>query len=125
MSFTTNTLLSSTTYGTPSGNYDGSSAEFVGNAVIAANYYGGQGSVQTVAIRVTNFEGEIRLEATLEDSQAVNTEQAAWFETYVYGADSSIHTDYHPVTLTGNFTYMRVRVLKFEAGTINSITISY
>lgn len=125
MSFTTATLLATTTYGIPSGNYDGSSTEFVSDGVIAANYYGGQGSIQTVAIRVTGFEGEIRVEATLANSQEVNTGQAAWFETYVYGADSSIHTDYHPVTITGNFTYMRVRVLKFEAGTIDNITISY
>ena len=35
--FTNETLLPVTTYGTPSGNYDGSSTSFIGNAIPAAN----------------------------------------------------------------------------------------
>jgi hypothetical protein len=34
-------------------------------------------------------------------------------------------TQIYPVTLTGNFTYMRARILDFETGTINAITITY
>ena len=47
MTLTTETLLPTTVYGTPSGNYDGSSTAFIGNAIPAANFYGGQGSAQT------------------------------------------------------------------------------
>jgi hypothetical protein len=124
MNLTTLPLLESTVNGTPSGNYDGSSLDFVGNAQIAVNYYGGQGSLQTVTISVTNFTGDIRLEATLNDSLAVNTDQAYWFEVDQY-LRLLPTTQIYPVTLTGNFTYMRARILDFETGTINAITITY
>ena len=124
MNLTTLPLLESTVNGIPSGNYDGSSLDFVGNAQIAVNYYGGQGSLQTVTISVTNFTGDIRLEATLNDSLAVNTDQAYWFEVDQY-LRLLPTTQIYPVTLTGNFTYMRARILDFETGTINAITITY
>jgi hypothetical protein len=124
MNLTTLPLLESTVNGIPSGNYDGSSLDFVGNAQIAVNYYGGQGSLQTVTISVTNFTGDIKLEATLNDSLAVNTNQAYWFEVDQY-LRLLPTTQIYPVTLTGNFTYMRARILDFETGTINAITITY
>jgi hypothetical protein len=124
MNLTTLPLLESTVNGIPSGNYDGSSLDFVGNAQIAVNYYGGQGSLQTVTISVTNFTGDIQLEATLNDSLAVNTDQAYWFEVDQY-LRLLPTTQIYPVTLTGNFTYMRARILDFETGTINAITITY
>jgi hypothetical protein len=43
----------------------------------------------------------------------------------VYGDDSTVLTDYHPITVTGNFTFMRARITGFDAGTINSITLTY
>jgi hypothetical protein len=124
-SYTTVPILTVTEYGVPAGNYDGSSLDFVSNGATAANYYGGQGSIQTVTFRVTGFQGNIRLEATLDDSLAVNTDQAAWAEVYDYDHLLAPTTEFHPVTITGNFTYMRVRVLGFVAGTINSIAIAY
>ena len=48
-SYTTVTLLPTTVYGTASGNYDGSSQDFYGNSTPAANYYAGQGNLQTIA----------------------------------------------------------------------------
>ena len=125
MSLTTLTLLDSTTYGTPSGNYDGSSLDFVGNPVLAANYYRGQGNIQTVTISVTDFLGKIKLEATLEDTQAVNTSQAAWFEIGELGDDILSTTGIIPLTITGNFTYVRARILGFDNGTIGYIRITY
>ena len=82
MSITTELLLDTTVYGTASGNYDGSSQDFHGNGVTAANYYGGHGSVQTVTIQVTGFIGIITLQATLDDSLGA----AKWFDVYTYGA---------------------------------------
>lgn len=124
MNLTTLPLLESTTYGVPSGNYDGSSLDFVGNAQIAVNYYGGQGSIQTVTISITDFTGDIRLEATLNDSLAVNTDQAKWFEVDQF-LRLTPGTQIYPASITGNFTYMRVRVLNFESGTINAVTLTY
>lgn len=121
MSLTTLTLLDTTVYGTASGNYDGSSEDFFGNSVVAANYYAGQGSIQTMTIRVTGFVGQITAQATLNDDPAA----AEWFDVYTYGGDSVPRTDTHPATITGNFSYMRVGISQFSEGTINSITLAY
>ena len=59
MKTTTLQLLPTTSYGTPSGNYDGSSLDFNGDREQAANYYGGFGDLQTLAFFVEAFEGRI------------------------------------------------------------------
>jgi len=121
MTFSTQTLLSQTTYGVPSGNYDGSSASFVGNNVPAANFYGGQGSVQTATIQVTGFVGVITLQASLNDW----VEQAAWFDVDTYGDGVSPLSDTAAITMTGNFVWVRILVTEFTAGSINSANLLY
>lgn len=121
MSITTLSLLATTTVGTPSGNYDGSTQDFYGDPQRAVNYYAGQGSIQTVFIRVTNFEGIITVQATLDD----DPDQARWVDTYTYDHASSSITDYHPVTVTGNYTFMRVAITEFQAGTIEFVNLAY
>ena len=119
---TTQTILDTTEYGVPSGNYDGSSQDWASDGVTAANYYRGRGGVQTVTFSVDAFEGVMYLEGCLDFDPV----QADWFVTYVYGDGSTIPlSDYHPETVTGNFTWMRVRVEGFSGGTINSVTITY
>ena len=56
---TTQTILGTTVYGVPSGNYDGSSQDWSSDPVTAANYYRGRGGVQTVTFSVTQFEGDM------------------------------------------------------------------
>jgi hypothetical protein len=121
MIITTESLLDTTVYGTPSGNYDGSSLDFFGDPAKAANYYRGLGSLQTINIRVTDFVGTIKLQATLHDDPTVS----AWVNTYTYDGTGGPISEYLPVNITGNFTFMRVEAIGFEAGTINSITIAY
>lgn len=121
MMLNTEYLLETTVYGSASGNYDGSSQDFYGDPRRAANYYGGQGSIQTVTIRVTDFVGRIRLQATLNDQPSI---QAAWFEVDDFERDTA-HTDTYTATLTGNFTFMRAHVTGFDAGTIDSITLTF
>lgn len=122
MTTTTQTILDATEYGTASGNYDGSSQDWASDAQKAANYYRGYGSIQTVTISVTGFEGIMYIEATLDS----DPDSAAWFNTYTYGDGSSTPlTDYHPATITGNFVWIRVRVEGFSGGTIDSVTITY
>ena len=118
---TTKTILGTTVYGTPSSNYDGSSQDWASDPQEAANYYRGRGSLQTVLIGVTDFVGEIVIEATL-DSVA---ETAVWFETHTYGDLNNPVTGIHSTNIQGNFVWMRARVVGFDAGTINSVTISY
>ena len=119
---TTKTILGTTVYGVPSGNYDGSSQDWYSDPATAANYYQGRSGIQTITFSVTGFEGTMILEACLDADPA----EANWFVTYTYGDGSSIPlTDYHPATITGNFTWMRVRVEVFDGGAINSVTITY
>ena len=119
---TTQTILSTTTYGVPSGNYDGSSSIWFSDAVQAADYYRGRGGVQTIRFDLNNFEGRIFLEGTLNS----DSPNANWFITYELGDGSTVPiTDIVPHTVVGNFTWMRLRITGFEGGTINSVTITY
>jgi hypothetical protein len=117
---TTATILGTTVYGTASGNYDGSSQDWSSDAAQAANYYRGRGSVQTVTIDMSGFEGVIVLEATLD----ADPHSATWFDTYTVTAESPL-TDRRVATITGNFTWMRVHVREFDSGIINFVTITY
>ena len=122
MKTTTLQLLPTTTYGTPSGNYDGSSLDFVGDRQQAANYYGGFGGLQTVAIFLNTFQGRIRIQASL-DSDPVSDSQ--WFHVSDFDSTTAAVTTNFSVNITGNFTWIRANVLDFEAGTISKIMLSY
>ena len=119
--YTNLTLLPETVYGTPSGNYDGSSTTFIGNLIPAANYYAGQGVVQTVTYTTDEFVGVITIQATLQD----NTPQAAWFDIDTYGNATVPSTGTQANSVIGNFTYLRALVTDFTAGNINIATASY
>lgn len=122
MKTTTLQLLPTTTYGTPSGNYDGSSLDFSGDDQKAADYYGGFGQLQTVAYFLVNFQGRIRIEATLESTPTSNSD---WFTVDDFDSTSSATTENFSTNITGNFTWIRARVQDFEAGTITKVTMSY
>jgi hypothetical protein len=122
MKTTTLQLLPTTTYGTPSGNYDGSSQDFSGPQQKAAAYYGGFGDLQTVAIFLLNFQGKLRIEATLE---SVPASSADWFRVEDYNYTSSTTTTNFSTNITGNFTWMRASVEDFTAGTITKVMLSY
>jgi hypothetical protein len=120
MSLNNKTILDYTVYGTASGNYDGSSLDFVSNGVQAADYYEGQGSIQTVNIRVTDFVGTIKIQASLNDT----LESALWFDVEDFIADPA-RTGYYPISLVGNYVWIRVEVVDFTQGAIDSITLTY
>jgi hypothetical protein len=119
--YSTVTMLDNVVYGTASGNYDGSSQNWYSNAVPAANYYAGNGNLQTIRYELTGFVGVITIEATLNDLP----EQAQWFEISVRGdgitPDSGVTTS----TVTGNFSWVRARVDGFDAGTISTVSVLY
>jgi hypothetical protein len=119
--YTTQSLVSNVTYGTPSGNYDGSSQDWVSDAVTAANYYGGQGSVQTITYRLENFVGIITIWATLNDAQ----DSAPWFPIATYSDGSTVENGTIPVSVVGNFSWIRAEITGFNGGTIQSITVAY
>lgn len=119
--YTTQTLVDNVVYGSASGNYDGSSQDWYSDAVPAANYYGGQGSLQTITYRLQDFVGVITIEATLNDAQL----SAPWFEVATYSDGSTVETGTIPVNVVGNFTWLRAKITGFDAGTIQAITAAY
>jgi hypothetical protein len=121
MSTTIYSILGYTTYGTPSGTYDGSSADWSSESVRAANYYRGYGGVQTVRYQLIDFVGVLYFEATLD----ADPTDANWVSTFSVGDASSALTDLRSYSVMGNFTWMRVRVESFDSGTINYIKIIY
>ena len=112
MTYTTQTLVANVVY-------TGTDA-FISNIVPAANYYGGQGAIQTILYDLTDFQGNIRIQATLNDLQ----ESAHWFEiANVIAANATTTTSSD--TVVGNFTWIRAEITDFVAGNINVITASY
>ena len=122
MKTTTVELLPTTTYGTPSGNYDGSSLDWSGPDQQAADYYGGFGQLQTVAFYLSGFQGKIKIEATLDSVPAVD---ADWFKVYEFNSNTSPTTNNFSTNITGNFTWIRANVEDFSAGTITKVYMSY
>ena len=116
--YTTQTLVPFLQQGVPSGNYDGGNT-YVGNAVPAANYYGGQGSIQTLTLDVTKLQGNIRIQATLNDS----AESAPWFE--IANLIAANVTQVTSNTIIGNFTWLRAVISDFSTGNINTVTAAY
>ena len=122
MKTTTLELLPTTTYGTPSGNYDGSSQDWSGDRQQAANYYGGFGGLQTIAYYLNGFQGRIKIEATLDSDPVTD---AAWFKVNEFDSTSTSTTNNFSVNITGNFTWIRANVEDFDAGTITKLYMSY
>lgn len=122
MKTTTLQLLPTTSWGTPSGNYDGSSQDWSGEDQQAANYYGGFGGLQTVAFFLNGFQGKINIEASLESAPATDEE---WFKVYEFDSNSSPTTDNFSTNITGNFTWLRANVKDFSQGTITKLMLSY
>lgn len=120
-SYTSLALLPLTVHGTPSGNYDGSSTAFIGNSIPAANYYAGQGAIQTLTYTVSGLTAVITIQATLEN----DTPQAAWFDVDSYGNASVPTTATQATSVIGNFSHLRAVVTEFTAGNITSVTAAY
>jgi hypothetical protein len=55
----------------------------------------------------------------------MDPDSAAWFNTLTYGNAESTTTQVISQTVTGNFTWIRARVEQFDAGTINTVTVTY
>ena len=119
--YTTQTLCANVVYGVPNGNYDGSSTSFISNVVPAANYYGGQGAIQTLTVQTNGFVGLITVQATLNDLQ----DSAPWFDIATFGDPGNATTAMSSNTVVGNFTWVRAAITEYTAGNINYSTASY
>lgn len=122
MKTTTLELLPTTSYGTPSGNYDGSSEDWSGVPQQAANYYGGFGGLQTIAFYLNGFQGLIKIEAALDSSPTADSQ---WFKIDEFDSTASATTNNFSRNITGNFVWIRANVELFSAGTITKLMMSY
>jgi hypothetical protein len=116
--YTTQTLVPFLQWGEPSAYYDGGNV-FIGNAVPAANYYGGQGAIQTILYDVDALQGNIVIEATLNDLQ----ESAPWFE--IARLEANNQSEVRSNTVIGNFTWLRATVTDFTAGNVDIVNAAY
>jgi hypothetical protein len=125
MAITTVTLVPYTEYGVPSGTYDGSSEDFVCVPQKAANYYLGRGGIQTLRWVFRGVQGEVSIQATLDNDPA----DSRWFDIAAYGdgssADSSTITDTYIQAVVGNFTWLRAVVTNFRDGVIETVQAAY
>lgn len=116
-------LLPLTIYGTPSGNYDGSSdTNFAGDRQKAVAYYRRASGTQSVLFDVNDFIGDIKIQGSLD---ADPTQNAEWFDVYTFPDDSAATSATVSVAITGNFAWMRATVTGFLGGTINSVLLTY
>lgn len=122
-SITTEILIPLTVYSQPSGNYDGSSLDWEGNPVKAANYYRSS-SYSTVFVNVEGFRGLITIQGT---QNQIPTFSSTWTNIVEYGDinDEQAYTDYHPLVIIGNYTWLRARVQNFISGEIKAVTVNY
>jgi hypothetical protein len=121
MTTTTVILIPATVYGTPSGNYNGSSASFIGDPQKAANYYRGRGGIQTLQWTLAGAQALITVQATLDADPAT----LQWFDIAAYGNTSVPVTAVHSESVLGNFTWLRAAVTGFTAGNITSVSATY
>jgi hypothetical protein len=109
----------------PSGNYDGSSEDFIGDPQKAANYYLGRGGIQTLRWVFRGVQGEVSIQATLDNDPV----DSRWFDIAAYGdgssADSSTITDTYIQAVVGNFTWLRAVVTNFKDGVIETVQATY
>ena len=125
MTVSSYTLVPRTVYGEPSGNYDGSSLDWYSDPVKAVNYYRGQGHLQTINFNLDGFQGLIVIQATLD---AIPDLYATVWATVAELGDidtSSQITTYRPITVAGNFTWLRAHIIDFQDGVINAVTVVY
>lgn len=127
------TMIPRTVHGEPNGNYDGSSLDWHGDPVRAANYYQGQGHIQTVEISTMDFRGSIVIYATLDTwpndpnqpTDPATPSTINWFEVYRYDNLITPLSDFQYTAIQGNFTWLEAKVEDFTEGTINIVKVIY
>jgi hypothetical protein len=114
-------LIPSTTHGTVTGNYDGSSTSFSSDNAKADGYYGYTDGLHTIAISTDEFVGIVNIQGTL----ASEPTEDDWFTVLTYGDGSTALTSNQIDNFTGNFVYVRAHITDFTAGSITNIQFNY
>jgi|TARA_B110000211_G_C14081707_1_gene554860 hypothetical protein len=121
---TTTTLLATTTYGTATGNYDGSTTSFQSDYVKGDGYYGFADGIHTIQTRVTSLIATVTIQATLATTPSTSTD---WVDiaTVINGDGSSAITGGYLNNFTGNYVWIRIAVTNFSSGTINTVILGH
>ena len=106
---------------------DGAALDFTGSPVKADGYYGFSDGMHTVSFHLNDFRGRIYIEATLVDTEA-NITSTDWFpiqmqvdQDYIQhpidagnllGDGANGDTTVEAFTFTGNFVYLRAKVIR-------------
>jgi len=114
-------LLPQTVY-----NNDGTSQPYdvTGNAQPAAAYYLGNQDLQTLSYKFTEVTGNLVIEGTLASTPVDND----WFQVTSISANNQANVNSNASAyqnITGNFTYMRAKIIDFNNGTVQFVKISY
>ncbi|SVB70165.1 uncharacterized protein METZ01_LOCUS223019 [marine metagenome] len=131
MPATATTLIPSTTNGTATGNYDGSSTWFYSDAAKGDGFYGYSDGLHTVSWDVASFIGDITIQASLVETPTTDdwfdvtmTDPAGTVYTSPYDG-STAQTAHVAYNFTGNFVNVRASVTNFTAGSINKLRFNY
>ena len=116
------TLIPTTSFGTPTGNYDGSSASFFSDKSESDGYYGYTDGLHTIAAFPAGFIGTIKFQGSL----ATDLEQmTGLIFNIAIGNGSTAVNDAQTHNFTGNFVWIRAKVESFTAGTITKVQFNY
>lgn len=118
----TTILLQNLQNGVPNGNYDGSSLEFYSDAGKGNGYYQGYEAVQTIEMRVENFQGTVFIQGTLGAIPLAS----AWVDLGSIDLnDSTLNTLTTSFLIFGEYTWIRAHMVDFQAGKVDYLTSTY
>lgn len=91
-----------------------------GEKTKGAGYYGLGYGLHTVSFQVTQFSGDLKIQATL----ATDPAEIDWFDVDGASYSGNTSTEVNIQNFTGNFVWVRV-VGTFTSGTVNRILLNY
>ena len=109
---------------------NGNAYTVVGDEQPAASYIITPRALQTVNINLTEVNGNIIIQATL----ATTPGEGDWFKVYELEANANAASNSAPLeasnastytNITGNFVYLRAKMVDFNSGGINFVKLSY
>ena len=121
---TTITMIPSTSFGSATGNYDGTSTSFESDNTKGDGYYGFSDGVHTAQVRVTGFPGTVKFQGSL----ATTPTSTDWVDiagAALAGDGSSLITNSYIYNFTGNYVWIRASITNFTAGSINTILLPH
>jgi len=95
-------------------------SDVIGNPQKAAAYYARNKTKQTISWYFTMFTGDISVEATVDADNSTDN----YFEIHNISETGAVTLNDF-IIIDGSYTWVRVSVTNFSAGTINKIVMSY